>query len=941
MMRRRPLQPLLILCLAFLLAGGSSAIARPAEQAGSASLIAGVARHVLPNGVTLLVRPSRHAPVAAVVTYVKVGYFDEPDRVAGMAHLFEHMFFKGSRRYPDPAAIATAVRRLGGQSNAGTSYDATTYYITVPREGVTAAMEIQADAIASPLFDAEGLKREAEVVIEESNRKYDNPPALAMEKMFAAAFTQHRMRRWRIGSDEVLRNIRRDDLLQFYETLYRPENLIVSVVGDVDVPAVVATAQRTYGALPRGAVRREPGPGEPPQTALRVATLSGDIQHALLTVGFHVPGVNHTDTAALEVLATLLGQGRGSRLYPAAVRAGLAQSADASHYATREVGVFTVQARVDPVKLEAMEDRLFEEIERLKRRPPSEEELMRARNQVETDFALGLEEVLGQARLLAREEANGSYRNLERYLERIRALRPADLQAVARRYLTLENATIHRYLPKASALPEPNAVALSRRLSERMAQVKPETTKDQGPRTNDRRPTTNRAPSREATDRPEHRTPSTGSAATLQRFTLNNGARLLVLERHTAPTVNLTLAFVGGKSSERPEEAGITQLMLSCMPKGTRDRDAAAIDRAIEGLGTSLQTTVGDDTFTLSMSLLAQNLSAGIGILSEVLRQPTFPDAEVSRARELQLGALRQARDDANQAPIVLLRRAIYGDHSYGWPAEGRETTVPALDAARVRDWYRRVVEPGVLWIVVVGDVQTAEVRQTLTGALGDWRTRSAAAPVSIPAARTGAPSSPVAPERVETRARRQTAFALGFPTAPFGHPDHPVLDTIQFLTSGLAGRFGVELRSKQSLAYVTGAAQQSRAQAGLFFGYLAGQYDKEPRAREAMRAELARLTREPVGEEELARTKSAMAGAMKLRLQTNAMTAADLARNAILAGDPNYTTRYLEQVADVTAADVQRVATAYFGDRFAVGVLRGGPPSERAAPPGPGSEGQ
>jgi zinc protease len=444
----RPLRYALLLLLCALASASQAATDR-----GAPPLTSGVNRTVLPNGLTLLVRESRHAPVVAIVTWVKAGYFDEPDRVAGMAHLFEHMFFKGSEKYPGAQAIATAVRSLGGQTNAGTIYDYTAYHIVVPREAMTAAMEIQADAIAHPLFDPAELKREAEVVIEESNRKYDNAPAFAIEKLFALAYTQHRIRRWRIGSDEVLRNIHRDDLLRFFESLYRPENIVVSVVGDVDTAAAIETATRSYGTIPRGEIRREPGPVEPPQTELRFDSFAGDIQQGYLTVGFHTPGVHSDEDAALGALASVLADGRSARLYRALVRTGLAQDVNANNNVSGDVGTFTIQARLDARRVADVEDRLFEEIERLKRWPVSPFELARAKNLVETDLALGLEDALGQAQSLARYEANGSYKDLDQYVRRIRRLTASQLQHAARRYLTLSNASVLRYLPKNVPIP--------------------------------------------------------------------------------------------------------------------------------------------------------------------------------------------------------------------------------------------------------------------------------------------------------------------------------------------------------------------------------------------------------------------------------------------------------------------------------------------------------
>ena len=281
----------------------------------SSSLTHGVQRRVLSNGLTVLVRPVHAAPVVAINTWVKAGYFHEPDEVAGMAHLFEHMFFKGSKRFPGAETIGREVSALGGVLNAGTIYDSTNYYFLLPQEAFERGVAIQADAVIHPLFDAEELKREAEVVIEESNQKYDNPPAFATEKLYELAFRKHRIRRWRIGDHDVLRSIRREDLLDFFRTLYRPENMIVSIVGDVEAAHALDTVEREFGPLERGKLEVDRGPAEPAQEEFRFQELEGEISQSRIVAGWHTPGYGHPDNEALQVLSGIVGAGRSCRLY--------------------------------------------------------------------------------------------------------------------------------------------------------------------------------------------------------------------------------------------------------------------------------------------------------------------------------------------------------------------------------------------------------------------------------------------------------------------------------------------------------------------------------------------------------------------------------------------------------------------------------------------------
>src|SRR5438132_1096194 len=194
---------------------------------------------VLKNGLTVIVREQHAVPLVSITTYVKAGYFDEDDRISGISHVIEHMFFKGTSKHP-VGEIARQTQALGGYLNAYTYYDRTVYHTEVPAENMKQALEIQADALWNSTYDANELKKEIEVVLQENNRKLDNPPAVASEKLYEAAFQQHRMKRWRIGTAEGLRALRRDDIAGYYGRYYRPSNIILAIVGHFDAEQMLS-----------------------------------------------------------------------------------------------------------------------------------------------------------------------------------------------------------------------------------------------------------------------------------------------------------------------------------------------------------------------------------------------------------------------------------------------------------------------------------------------------------------------------------------------------------------------------------------------------------------------------------------------------------------------------------------------------------------------------
>src|SRR5438128_5987896 len=227
---------------------------------------------VLKNGLTVIVREQEAVPLTSITTYVKAGYFDEDDRISGISHVIEHMFFKGTSKR-QVGEIARETQALGGYLNASTYYDRTMYHTEVPAENLKKALEIQADALWNSTFDPAALKREIEVVLQENNRKLDNPPAVASENLYATAFQQHRMRRWRIGTPEGLRALTRDDIVGYVKKYYRPSNIILSIAGSLDTEEAIAEVVKLYGSVPAddAPLERDAGPAEPEQPDLRYA----------------------------------------------------------------------------------------------------------------------------------------------------------------------------------------------------------------------------------------------------------------------------------------------------------------------------------------------------------------------------------------------------------------------------------------------------------------------------------------------------------------------------------------------------------------------------------------------------------------------------------------------------------------------------------------------
>ncbi|HSJ14479.1 MAG TPA: pitrilysin family protein [Longimicrobiales bacterium] len=857
-------------------------------------------RHVLGNGLTVLVREDRSAPVVAVVTHVRAGYFDEPDPIVGISHVLEHMYFKGTERR-GVGEIARETKAAGGYLNAGTIYDHTSYYTVLPSSSLEQALDIQSDALQHSAIDEDELRRELQVIIQEAQRKLDNPEAVAQERLFEAMFDVHRIRRWRIGTPDALARFTREDVLRYYRALYHPPNTIVTIAGDVDAARAFELAERHYGNMPRGESTRDPGPPEPPARGFRFRELDGDVLHTYLEWGWRSPGTLHTDTAPLDLLAVVLGQGRAARLYHQVRDAGLVEAISSYNYTPTQVGVFGVSAELRPEQAEAAVVRIAGVLRALREHPVAPHEVERAQRILEARFVRRLETAEGQARLLAEWEALGDWRLADDYIARLRGADASALRRVAAEYLDPALGTLLLYRPSAAAATDlarmRAAVLEADAISGASAPPAPI-------------PALPLRPPRVATR----------EEGGVQLHTTSWGGHIVVLPRQGSPMVSLAVTHAGGALHECVAHAGLTRLMVRAAVKGTRTRSGARLAEDVEALGTSISAASGADGFEWSMTLPAQHAESGVELLADLVLEPAFEDAALDRERGVALSELEQLRDDMYQYPLRLAFDAAWNAHPYGFSLDAAAAALPRLDAAVVRDWHRRRVLESPPWIFLVGDVRDPEALAARVEARFARAVPADGQPPAIPVW----PSQPAA--RVESRRKAQTAIVAAFPGPARHHADQIPLRVLANAVSGLGGRLFEELRSRRSLAYTVSAYPLARWQAGAFVGYIGTAPEREHEARTALVAELLRSAEERVSDTELERARRFTIGAWQIRRQTNGRQLADLA-DALRYGRGIEELREFEARVQAVDAEGLRAAAERWLDpaRLVTGTVRGG----------------
>ncbi len=402
-------------------------------------------RITLENGLSVLSLRRSASPVVAVLVMYNAGSIRDPERLTGLAHLTEHMMFRGSRRYAD-GAIDELTNSIGGVNNAMTTSDYAAYYFVLPRENWRTALEIEADRMTGCLLAPPSFETERSVAIEERQMLDDDPEAVLDEAVEFMSYDHHPYRFPVVGLLEDLERVSRDDLLAFYRANYVPDNAVLSVVGDVEpseVENAVSVCFEAVGeSLPVGGsgVGWTDPPPDPPQSAARRLVIERDSGIPRLTVAFRCPEAAHSDSPAVEMVATILGTGRSSRLYTSLVASGGdVNEVSVGRTLQRCQGLFTVSGELsEGGDLPACEAAVLGEIARLAHEAPAIEELQKARLQWRLDHTVGRESSLGMAGFLGYWELLDRWELGEEFDRRVNAVTPEDVSRAARLYLDPE-----------------------------------------------------------------------------------------------------------------------------------------------------------------------------------------------------------------------------------------------------------------------------------------------------------------------------------------------------------------------------------------------------------------------------------------------------------------------------------------------------------------------
>jgi len=833
----------------------------------------------LPNGLTIIVQEDHSAPVASVQAWCATGSIDEDQHLgAGLSHILEHMLFKGTKTR-SANQIAQSIQNVGGYINAYTSFDRTVFWIDVPKDGVGTALEVLSDAMMNSTLPPDEYKKEQEVIRREFAMGMDDPDRMAGLLLFATAYQRHPYQFPVIGELEIYNQLTQEQVMQYYKTRYVPNNLTLVIVGDVDAEKVRQQLADLFKPYLEKSLKPVFIPSEPPQLGRREVHREFSTELTHLSMAWHIPEVTSPDVPALDLLSTILGEGRSSRLYRRVrEEAGLAFSISAFSYTPGDPGLFGIDATLDPKKRQAAEQLALQMVDEVKQTGVTAEELEKARKITLSQHLGALTTMRGQASDIGSNWLLTRDLNFSReYLEAIQKVTLNDIKRVATTYLTENNLTVISLNPKGS-------------LSGKAEPVK------------------------------------SIAAGEIQKFELSNGLRLLVREDHRLPLVGIGAVFRGGLLAETPHDNGVTRLMAKALLKGTKTHTAEQIANEIEAVGGSISSDAGNNSFSVSLDVMEPDVKLGLDLLSDVLLNATFPEKAIAREKEIQIAAIQQEEEQLTTVARNIMRQALFPQHPYALRSNGSVEAVQHLTQKDLSDFRDRyvVAKNGVVY--VFGDVKAVEVKQLVEQALGNMK------PGAL-ALTDAKPSTPLSKsETVESRKdKAQGVIMVGFRGATLSSPDRYALELIDEASSDLGSRFFIRIREKMGLAYYVGAAQMQGLVPGLFSFYLGTDPQKIERVKTELLDEIHKLATEGLTPEELERAKRRLIGQQEIANQSNDAFGYHCALDELYGLGFNYYKQLEKDVNAVTLEDIKKVAVKYFRDQPYVLATVGPPASAKA----------
>lgn len=901
------------------LACAQGAPALPASVVKGAS-VEGITEYDFPNGLRVLLFPDPTKTTTTVNMTYLVGSRNENYGESGMAHLLEHMLFKGTPKHKN---IPQELTEHGARPNGSTWFDRTNYFETfeATEQNLNWALDLEADRMVNSFISKKDLDSEMTVVRNEFEMGENNPTSILMERVLSTAYLWHNYGKTTIGARSDIENVPIERLQAFYRKYYQPDNAVLTVAGHVDEAKTLALIAQYFGVIPKPSrVLEKTYTEEPVQDGERTVTLRRVGDAKVMIVGVHVPALGSPNGAYSDVLGDIFTNAPGGRLYKALVETR--KAGNVSDYATdtREPGMLLLFAQAPASgDLDQIEKAFLQVVDDVEKTPPTDEEVNRSKTKSAAQFDLMIRDSERLGLFLSEYIAAGDWRLAFITRDRVRDATTADIDTFARTYLKESNRTIGLFIPtekpdRSEVPPAPDVAALVKNYKGGEAVTQGEAF-DPSPANIDKR---------------------------TMRGELQPGIKLALISKKTrGAVVNATFRLHFGDENNLKDKDMVASLTGAMLMRGTTEHSRQQIADQFDKLKARVHITGMATGATVSIQTTRENLPAVMDLVAEVLRKPSFPPAEFETLKQQQLTMLEEQRREptaiAYQNAERHLRPFPKGDVRYVLTVDEEMEAVKAAKLEDVKLFYQDFYGASRAELAIVGDFEPEAVQKQISMHYSGWTSKEHYARVITPFKGVDAVN-----QSFETPDKANATFvALQAVKMDDEDPDYPALLLANYMLGGgfLNSRLATRIRVKDGLSYGIGSQLEVpvKEDGGAFMGYAISAPQNTAKVQSDFFEELRRALDSGFTDQEIAAAKSGWLQSRQVsRGQDNELTGR-LARNAFWDRTMEFDAHLESQVADLKAADVNAALRKYI-DPAKISIFKAGYFSKAAATPARGT---
>lgn len=829
----------------------------------------------LNNGQIVVLQEVKTNPIVTIDTWIKTGSINENDENNGVSHFLEHLFFKGSTNHA-PGEFDKILENKGALTNAATSKDFTHYYITIPSKDFDLALEMHSDMLLHPLIPRKELEKERKVVIEEIMKDANSPQTLVYDNLVKMLYTNHPYKRKVIGTSDIISTIHRDKIMEYYNNYYNPSNMVTVVVGDIDSATVLEKIKKDFNAEYKKPIKCV-YPKEQILNSQKKTIAHADIQSAYMLIGFRSTKVDDKDSYALDVLSTILGDGRSSVFYRNIKETKqLANSISATNTGFKDDGIFYISTNFAPEKCEKLQNAIFEEIINIQKNGVTAEQIQLAKNIIERNTYYDRESISNIASEIGYTYVTtDDIKYYETYLENIKKVTPDEVKRVANKYLGIEKSAVSILLPEKSK-------------EVKISNITP-------------------APAKLVSEN-----------KTTQKYELANGTTLLLTPNEINDIIGISIFSKGGELTEK--KSGTAQVTASAMNKGTKKYSSVEYAKVLEDNGIKIVPSAGSDKLSITVLTTKNEYDKTLELLNEVINNATLDDYEIEKVKNDKLNAIKKSKDVPLNIAIDNYKTHIFENTPYSNSNAVLEKSLPKISYADVKAYYDTAFYPQNIVISINGNVDKEKTIEEFTKIFsGKKGEKFDYSKHSIPQLCTG--------KKITTQVKdlKTDWIIMGWQTAGvLQRKDYATLQVIDsLLGTGMSSRLFKNLRDKDGLAYQLGSQYAPNVLRGAFIVYIGTNPENLDYAQKRMKEEVFRLKKEFVGSKELQDAKDKLLGHYIIGQETNLDKAMTLGWFEASNRGYQFDEQYKNLINSVTESDIIDVANKYFNDNFVLSIVK------------------